>query len=488
MNMRMGSCSARPVALVGMVIFLWTAPLALAAPGDLDPSFADDGKVTTDFFGGDDAGKAVAIQKNGKIVVAGTAFNGNTGGNDFALVRYNRNGSLDKSFGSDGKVTTHFFGGPRPQFDTANRANALAIQSNGKIVVAGVDVNKTTGVNDFALLRYNRHGDLDHQFGNGGKVTTDFGGIFAEARGLALQPDGKMVVVGTTIDTFDVVTRNSDFALARYHSDGRLDTTFGTGGKVVTDLTRHDAAYAVQLTADGKILVTGSSDCIPPAPCALSLFVLLRYNADGTLDTSFGNGGQVTTNFQIYSSAYGVDIAPDGKIVVAGVTGSGCIPLCSQFAVARYNPDGSLDTGFGSGGKVMTSLGGVSWGYAVAIPDGELSDKIVVAGYYRNLFICGLTGGPVFTCDFALLRLNNDGSLDASFGDGGKVTTDFGGGASDAALALAIQKNGKIVLAGYSGGDFAVARYLVERCHSKHSFAHPPRDDDEDDDDERDCR
>ncbi len=467
----------RAVTLAGITIVLAVTSLAQAAPGDLDPTFGGDGKVTTDFFGGTDTAKAVAIQRNGKILAAGTAFNGNTGGNDFALARYNRNGSLDRSFGANGKVTTHFFGGPNPQFNIAAEAGALVIQLDGKIVAAGMAFNAGAGMGAFALLRYTRHGDLDRKFGGSGMVTADFGGVSAQANGLALQPDRKLVVVGSTRD----INGNSDFALARYHPDGRLDASFGLNGKVATDFTTLDEARAVHLQLDGKILVAGTSACIT-APCASRVFVLLRYHTNGSLDTSFGSGGAVTTSFFVANIATSIDVAPDGKIVLAGWTDRGCL-ACSSFLIARYNPDGTPDTGFGVGGVVKTDFGsivaGISRASAVVIREGTLQQKIVVGGFFQDRAICGNASGEIFPCDFALARYNEDGSLDTSFGDGGLVTTDFGG-AVDQAFGLAIQRNGKIVLAGNSDGDFAVSRYLAKRCRSPRNFVFMPSDADDD--------
>ena len=474
--MRSGKGRVRVIALAGMIVALSAMQLAQAAPGDLDPTFSVDGKVTTDFFGGNDTATAVAIQQNGKILAAGTAFSGNTGGNDFALARYNRNGRLDRSFGENGKVTTHFPGSPSPQFHIAAEASALVIQSDGKIVAAGTALNAGTGARLFALLRYTRHGELDRGFGVSGMVSTDFGGVGAHANGLVLQPDRKLVVVGSTSD----INGNSDFALARYHPDGRLDAAFGLDGKVATDFTRLDEARAVHLQLDGKILVAGTSGCIT-TPCGSRVFVLLRYHSNGSLDASFGNGGQVTTSFFVANIATAIDVAPNGKIVLAGWTDRGCL-ACSSFLVARYNPNGTPDASFGKGGVVKTDFGsiiaGISRASAVVIRGGALNQKIVVGGFFQDRAICGNDSGEIFPCDFALARYNDDGSLDTSFGDGGKVTTDFGS-AVDQAFGMAIQRNGKIVLVGNSGGDFAVARYLAERCGPPRSFVFTPSDDDD---------
>jgi uncharacterized delta-60 repeat protein len=335
--------------------------------GSLDTSFDGDGKVTTD-FGTSDQAFGVAIHPDGKIVAAGSAH-----GEDFVLARYNRDGSLDTSFGVDGKVTTDFGGGV-----VGGGASAVAIQPNGKIVAAGW----TGAVDDFALARYNLDGSLDTSFGGDGKVTTDFGGAFEAANELAIQPDGKIVAAG-----FGGAT--DDFALARYNRDGSLDTSFDGDGKVTTDFGGFpgpfgDPVYTVDVAAgvaiqhNAKIVAAGFGDAFAVG--------LARYNRDGSLDTSFGGDGKVR-DFGGFGAAFGVAIQSDGKIVAAGSGSDGF-----GFALARYNPDGSLDTSFGVDGKVTTDFGGGVVGggaSAVAIqPDG----KIVVAG----------GGGAGF--DFALAR------------------------------------------------------------------------------------
>ncbi len=382
---------------------------AVAAPGDLDPSFGSSGKVTTD-FGGSDAASAVAIQTDGRIVAAGRSGSG-----DFALARYNVDGSLDPTFGSSGMVMTDFGG--------SDAASAVAIQPDGRIVTAG-----RSGSGDFALARYNADGSLDPSFGSGGKVTTDFGG-FDLALGVALQSDGKIVAAGQGGSSFD-------FALARYNADGSLDTSFGSGGKVTTDFGVFEAATAVAIQRDGKIVATGST-----FSSGFQQFALARYNADGSLDTSFGSGGIVTTDFG-FGSGFGgaLAIQSDGKIVAAGRAGS-------DFVVARYNGDCSPDASFGSGGIVTTDFGGLLFDAAFAVAL-QSNGKIVVAGSALGT-----------SADFALARYTTDGNLDASFGSGGKVTTDFGG--FDVASGVALQADGKIIAAGQggSGSDFALARY-----------------------------
>ncbi len=211
--------------------------------GSLDPTFSTDGKVTTDFAGGFDEAFAVALQPDGKIVAAGGAVVGSSPF-DFALTRYNPDGSLDPTFGTDGKATTDFGG--------TDEALAMALQPDGKIVAAG---QAFTGSSpdfavDFAVARYNPDGSLDSTFGTGGKVTTDFAG-FDAARAVALQPNGKIVAAGGS---------SFDFAVARYKKHGSLDPSFGPGGKVTTDFASStDVARAVALQPDGKIVAAGDA-------------------------------------------------------------------------------------------------------------------------------------------------------------------------------------------------------------------------------------
>jgi uncharacterized delta-60 repeat protein len=405
------------LALVVLALALGAGALpgaAVAAPGALDSSFGSGGEVTTD-FGGSDSAQAVVIQGDGRIVAAGLS-----GAGDFALARYTADGSLDPSFGSGGKATTDFGG-----FDAAS---ALAVQPDGRIVAAG-----RSGSGDFALARYNADGSLDSTFGSGGKLTTDFGG-FDGALAVALQTDSKIIAVGGG-------GTGSDFALARYNADGSPDTSFGSGGIVPTDFGGFEAATAVAIQGDGKIVATGST-----FSGGFQQFVLARYNGDGSLDASFGSGGMVTTDFGLGSGFGGaLTIQPDGKIVAAGRAGT-------DFVVARYNGDGSPDPSFGTAGKVTTDFGGALFDAAFGVAL-QSNGKIVAAGGTFNGF-----GPPA--ADFALARFGADGSLDAGFDSGGKVTTDFGG--FDVASGLALQADGKIVAAGQggSGSDFALARYL----------------------------
>ena len=245
-----------------------------------------------------------------------------------------------------------------------------------------------------ALVYGQARATLDAGFGTGGKVITDFGGYNDFAHSVVIQPDGKIVAAGT-------VTRNEgiEFALARYNSDGTLDGTFGTSGRVTTSFTGNDFANAVALQGDGKIVaagVAGPSSC-PGTPCANgNLFALARYDSDGSLDPTFGTDGdgRVTTSFGADAEAYSLALQADGKILAAGLTRTDGI---NSFALARYNGDGSLDGTFGTAGQVTTSFGGTyDQAYAVTL---QGDGKIVAAGW---------TAKTIGGAQFALARYLND--------------------------------------------------------------------------------
>jgi uncharacterized delta-60 repeat protein len=420
-SFKAASVSSRRMLIALTLIILissWTVSNPVwAFAGELDQTFGMNGKVTTAFSGIGDSGNAVALQTDGKIVVAGTTFIGSH--EDFALARYNPNGSLDSTFGVQGKTITDFSG----IFDSAS---AIAIDNNGKIIVAG-SANRPANPN-FALARYNTDGNLDVSFGNNGQVTTDF--LTADiASAVAIQNDGKIVAAGIG---------GSGFALARYHSDGSLDVSFGMNGKVVTSFTGSSGASALVIQSDGKLLTGGSAH-------GFTDFALVRYNPDGSLDSSFGiNGKVVTERTHFRDTILDIALQSDGKIVAAGAS-------VNDTALLRYSADGSLDSTFGNNGMVIfdfseSQLIDNAQGIVIQ-PD----DKIITAGSTNN------------GRGFAITRFTKDGNFDATFGNGGKITPIFqglGGGAHDVAL----QPDGKIVAVGSvfdssTGSDFALARY-----------------------------
>lgn len=276
-------------------------------------------------------------------------------------------------------------------------------------------------------------GDLDTDFGDGGKVTTAFGSLsWAEVTAVTSQSDGKILAVGFTEDA-----GRRDFALARYNTDGSLDNTFGTGGKVSTSIGTYSEPTSVVLQSNGKIVVAGFATIGGD-----SAFALARYNTDGSLDGTFDTDGVVTTSIGTDDKINSVAIQPDGKIVVAGST---YIGGSYDFAISRYNIDGSVDTSFDTDGKVMKHEGPNSSAAFVTIRD----EKILLAGYTAD------GGGYVSS----MLRFNSDGSPDTTFGSSGIVKTNYGRGVNERG-SLFIQSDGKLIIAGNGpGGNFEVARY-----------------------------
>ena len=309
---------------------------ALAQPGSLDTSFSGDGRATTDFSPGAICA-AVAIQADGKIVVGGTSA-WNSRNPMFALVRYNADGTLDTTFGGDGRVTTDFT-------PTEDGVYGVAIQADGKIVASG-DAGVRSTDSRFAVARYNADGTLDTSFGGDGKVTTEFTPRDDPVAGLVIQTDGKILLSGGAgWNSF-----NPRIALARFNSDGTLDTTFGGDGRVTTDVTKGDEyANAVAVQADGKIVAGGF------APQAGSgSFALVRYASDGSPDPTFSGDGIVLTNFTRRATA--------SRASSSSPTG-GSSPQASPAAAAPTRGSPSLATAptgrwiqFSGNGTLMTDF------------------------------------------------------------------------------------------------------------------------------------
>lgn len=412
-----------------------------SSEGALDLNFGDSGKVITDLSNLNDVVSAVHILDNGKIYAIGYGGVDNSATKlDFALVRYNADGSLDNTFGDSGKVFT--------SIGTVNDyATCMLMQPDGKIVLAGYTViagNNTA----IAIVRYNSNGSLDQSFGNNGIISYDIDSQNDVITDISLQNDGKIVVTGSS----QTASLRSRALTLRYNSNGSLDNSFGNAGLVITDLSNLIASYegvnvsrSVKIQEDGKIVV-GASYHIPGNSFRSCVF---RLNPNGSLDTSFDGDGIATTDFNDVSLIFSIDIQPNGKIVTFGqAVSSGS----QQFALTRHNSDGSLDQSFGSNGKVLTLFENeTAFGRGLVV----LADKLLVSGYINNIN----TGFS----KFAAARYNYDGTLDNNFGVGGKTTTSFPSANINVANALSVQSNGSFVLGGYvnipDGIAFALAKF-----------------------------
>ncbi len=350
----------------------------------------------------------------------------------FSSQLYAQAGLLDNTYGNGGKATT--------AVGTGNSEGwGMAIQDDWSVVVGGFEYNGIDS--NFALIRYKPNGTLDSTFGLNGEVITPMGNGSSVIYSVALQPDGKIIAGGTAWNG-----SKFKFALARYNTNGTLDSTYGTNGKVITSLSNgNDKIRSVGVKYDDWSVVVGGASF----GGSNMDFALAKYKTDGTLDSTFGTNGKVTTDISngtdiIFSLAF----ESDWSVVVGGFAFNG---LKMNFALAKYTANGALDNTFGTGGKVVTSIGDSAdliWSISVDTS----SHKIIAGGFSGN----GINN------DFALARYNGDGSLDNTFGVQGKTVTDMGGN-DEAIYAVVRQPDGKIVAAGNSntGGadNNALTRY-----------------------------
>ncbi len=457
------------------------AAWAPAAPGDLDATFSGDGVQTLDFgFGGQDAANAVARQADGKLVVAGQndegmvitrlnadgtadpSFAGSDGvveadawrgaadvevqadgkivavrqgsapqGTAAMVVRYNSDGSRDNSFSGDGEVTV-------PQ---VRNGATLALQPDGRIVIAGsADIGDHTG---FALARLNTDGTPDEGFSGDGTLAHDFAGSGAYANDVAIQPDGK-IVVGGSVETGTEESSGSDYALVRYDEDGELDASFSGDGLQTTNFViGYQGISDIALQDDGKIVATG--DTIPwEGTWGIGV---VRYNESGELDPSFDDDGLQVVDLGTEAGAQSRDVAiqQDGRIVVAGKTDTWSFLDPSDFAIVRLTAGGELDVSFSGDGMQTTDFGGRDAANALLVdPAGRI-----------------VTAGEAHPSDLGVARYASDGALDGEFSGDGKTTADFPG--YEDANDVLVQPDGKIVVIGSNGGDYGPGSVALVR-------------------------
>lgn len=340
--------------------------------GSLDSSFGLGGKVTLAVGGGNDFGEAVVVQPDGKILVAGVAFNGFN--NDFIVVRFQSTGSLDTAFGTSGVAWIDVDGGH-------DFGQAMGLQLDGRIVVAGYARVGVT--NDFALARLESDGSADTSFGAGGVTTTPILADNDEARALTIQPNGKIVVAGYARNSSSVY----EFAVARFETDGTLDSSFNsTGTETIAIGGDNDYAYALAIQGDGRILLAGRSHNGINYDMAV-----VRLNPNGSLDNSFdGDGRNLFDLRESHDEVRAMALQTDGKILLVGY--SHTAESNYDVAVTRIDASGRMDSFFGNVGSSISALGeSLDRAYAVGI---QSDGKIVVAGD---------TYGPL-SDDVALLR------------------------------------------------------------------------------------
>ncbi len=413
-------------------------------PGTLDARWAaasplGAGVVMTPVGTDNDSAGAIVLQPDGKVLLAGYCYDGTN--YDFCSIRYRANGTLDTSWGSagTGKVIT-------PVGGSDDFAQAITLQTDGKVLIAG-ECYDAIGLRKMCTLRYLANGTLDTTWGGAGTgiVVTSVGSVGSDtAHAVVVQPDGKVLVAGYCDNS-----GNANFCAVRYLGNGTLDTSWNGTGKVVTSISagaNDDRAYAMALQADGKVLLAGECD-----NGVHQEFCAVRYLTNGTLDTGWNGTGKVVTSIDSNDDeAKAIAVQPDGKVLLAGYCSNG---TDRDFCSARYQTDGTLDTAWGVAGtgKVMIGVGSDDdFSYAIIVqPDG----KVLQAGYcdgFSNVDLCSV-------------RFHADGTFDASWGGGGKVLTAVGSG-FDGSYAMALQPDGKLLLAGscndISGGnDFCAVRY-----------------------------
>lgn len=400
-----------------------------AQDGILDNSFDMDGLVTMDINNSNDVMKSIITQADGKIIVAG--YTSDMVIDKFCLVRFNSNGMVDNSFGSNGVVIT--------TFAYTSIASDVALQNDGKIIVAGHTWGGSE--NNFALARYNSNGVLDASFGNLGTVSTPFSSKNAVARTLKIQTDGKIVVGG------HVYSSNNDFdefAIARYNTNGSLDVTFGTGGQVATSfgIGTKNWINSIQLQNNGKIVAGGFSN---------NFFALARYNLNGTLDLTFGINGLITTIIPNTTQGIINSIAldTDESIFAGGFSTDTINNGTNNSTIVKYDSLGNPDSTFGMNGILVTNISA----------ENDVIADILIQADNKLLMAGSSSENSVF--QFAIARFDSTGNPDSTFGANGVVKTLVNPNFNQLE-AITLQSDGKVLTTGFIDNypyDLAIARY-----------------------------
>ena len=409
-----------------LIVLFFSVELMAQKAGTLDYSFGDSGKVLTSSSTGYLDCTGGGLQSDGSIIAAGGVSFLNSNTDDFFAIKYSSNGKLDSSFGKKGLAVLKGLGEAETE---------AKVQPDNKIIIAGYNTDLSGSFYAITAGRFNADGSVDSAFGTNGSIANNAG---EDCSDIALQPDGKLLLTGTT---------GIAFITLRYMPDGTLDNSFGNNGSVTTNFGNGTPKLgnANLVQSDGKIVVAGGDN---------ERIMLARYNTDGSLDETFGNNGEVIsdiTNINPLNKVYDMTLQPDGKLVLTGTTGDefGIV----NTMILRYMPDGSFDTAFGNKGIVIRALQYNSDAFNMAL---QKDDKITISGY---TIPDGVNG------HFLVERYNTNGTIDSSFGNDGYQITAMD--ESDVAETTLLQQDGKIVLAGAaynnqndpSSYEVALARY-----------------------------
>jgi len=396
--------------------------VASAADGTIDTSFGAAGLARAGIADGDPqpSGCRPVMQPDDKIVICGTRLSNGTSGADFLVARFNADGSIDTAFGTNGLVTIDFDHGTG-----SDQADGVALQGDGSIVVAGTTRGAESSSEAFAVARLTPAGALDATFGAGtGQATIEFTGSTGDdqAYAVTVQPDDKIIIAGST-----ETASGSNVAVVRLLQNGAADTGFGDAGRVTFGFglpgatAEADNANGVAIDAMGRIVVAGTAN--ESAPTAEIRFGVARLLPDGTLDTAFNGNGMTTIAFDPGTGvsnayAFGIVVESDGKLLVPGYANTSPLSMLNMdVAAARLNDDGSIDAAFGTNGRVTVGFDLEANGIDAAVAAAEQPDgRVLLVGTALN----GVTQYAIS------LRLEDDGSLDTTYGTGGKSTYDFG--------------------------------------------------------------